>query len=112
MREGTRVKNRTYNYTGTIEKSLGPNRWLVKTDPKGTLVEAPEGMLEEMANGNVPTRKSNEAILDEKMTSTGHTYVGTEVQSDGSSNVTYETVDGKYVSVRVRTDVAANGSGE
>lgn len=90
---------------------MGPNRWIVRTD-QGVVVEAPEGMLEEMSDGNVPTRKSNEAILDEKMTSAGHTYVRTEVQNDGSSNVTYETQDGKYVRVHVRSDVAANGSGE
>lgn len=59
-------------------------------------------------NGNIPTRKHNEAVLDEKMNAAGYTYLTSEVNQDGTSTVTYGTSDGKCVQVRVRSDIVAS----
>lgn len=71
-----------------------------------------EGNTMTIGSGNVPTRKHNEAVLDEKMNAAGYTYLTSEVNEDGSSTVTYGTFDGKCVQVRVRSDIVASESGE
>jgi hypothetical protein len=44
------VTNKRYGYTGSLEKSLGMRRWLVKTLPLGTLVEASANSITQVLN--------------------------------------------------------------
>ncbi|MFF4529210.1 hypothetical protein ACFY1P_08045 [Streptomyces sp. NPDC001407] len=37
--KGSRVRNRRYGYTGTLEKRIGSDRWIVYADPKEPLVQ-------------------------------------------------------------------------